>query len=152
VSRGAGPRLRARRIRHTEPALSYGTYGAIIEGVYRGLLEYADAPGPAGAELQPELAETLPDVREGGTLYAFKIRASARFGSPLHRRITAADFKYAIERLFRVNSPGLDFYTSIVGADRVREGQDSALAGVIARGDSLYIPSQAGSDLPRRCR
>lgn len=125
---------------YLDPAMSYGTYTApIIEGVYRGLLEYADAPGPAGAELQPELAETLPDVREGGTLYAFKVRASARFGSPLHRKITAADFKYAIERLFRVNSPGIDFYTSIVGADRVREGQDTALAGVIARADSLYI-------------
>src|SRR5262249_41356696 len=52
--------------------------------------------------------------------------------------ITAADFKYSIERLFRVNSPGVDFYASIVGADRVG-GKDSLLAGVIAKGDSLYI-------------
>ncbi|HET9326159.1 MAG TPA: ABC transporter substrate-binding protein [Candidatus Eisenbacteria bacterium] len=125
---------------YLDPALSYGTYSApIIEGVYRGLLEYVDAPGLEGARLVPELAETLPDLREGGTLYAFKVRAAARFGSPLHRHITAADFKYAIERLFRVNSPGIDFYTSIVGADRVRDGRDTALAGVIARGDSLYI-------------
>ena len=125
---------------YLDPALSYGTYTApIIEGVYRGLLEYADAPGAAGADLHPELAESLPDVREGGTLYAFKVRADARFGKPLHRHISAADFKYAIERLFRVNSPGIDFYTSIVGAERVRDGKDTALAGVIARGDSLYI-------------
>jgi hypothetical protein len=76
---------------YLDPALSYGTYTApIIEGIYRGLLEYADAPGPAGAELEPELAETMPDVREGGTLYAFKVRKDARFGKPLHRHITAS--------------------------------------------------------------
>ena len=125
---------------YLDPALSYGTYSApIIEGVYRGLMEYADAPGLDGARLEPELAETLPDLREGGTLYAFKVRGDATFGAPLHRHISAADFKYAIERLFRVKSPGIDFYTTIVGADRVRDGKDTALAGVIAKGDSLYI-------------
>src|SRR5512145_1186884 len=46
---------------YLDPALSYGTYSApIIEGVYRGLLEYVDAPGLEGARLVPELAETLP--------------------------------------------------------------------------------------------
>ncbi len=125
---------------YLDPALSYGTYSApLIEGVYRGLLEYRDAPGLAGNVLEPELAETLPAVREGATLYAFKVRRDARFGAPLHRHITAADFKYAIERLFRVNSPGVDFYASIVGADRIQNGKDSVLAGVIAKGDSLYI-------------
>ena len=125
---------------YLDPALSYGTYTApIIEGVYRGLLEYADTPGPAGARFIPELATSLPDVREGGTLYAFRVRPDARFGAPLHRHITAADFKYAIERLWRVNSPGVDFYAGIVGADRLEAGKDTALAGVIARGDSLYV-------------
>jgi ABC-type transport system substrate-binding protein len=125
---------------YLDPALSYGTYTApIIEGVYRGLLEYVDAPGAAGAELIPELATSLPDVREGGTLYAFRVRPDARFGAPLHRHIGAADFKYAIERLWRVNSPGIDFYDGIVGAERLDAGQDTALAGVIAHGDSLYV-------------
>ena len=39
----------------------------------------------------------------------------------------------------RVSSPGVNFYRGIVGADRVLAGKDSVLAGVIARGDSLYI-------------
>jgi peptide/nickel transport system substrate-binding protein/oligopeptide transport system substrate-binding protein len=125
---------------YLDPALSYGTYTApLIEGVYRGLLEYVDAPGDSGARLIPELATSLPDVREGGTLYAFRVRPDARFGAPVHRHITAADFKYAIERLWRVNSPGIDFYGGIVGAERLEAGHDTALAGVIARGDSLYI-------------
>jgi len=123
-----------------DPALSYGTYSApLIEAVFRTLLEYEDLPGPAGAALRPEIAETLPEVREGGTLYAFKIRAEARFGPPTNRAVTAADFKYAIERLFKVGSPGVPFYQGIVGARDVIAGRDSVLAGVIARGDSLYV-------------
>jgi ABC-type transport system substrate-binding protein len=129
---------------YLDPALSYGTYTApLIEAIYRGLLDYADEPGEAGARLIPELAVSLPEVREHGTLYAFRVRPDARFGPPLHRHITAADFKYAIERLYRVNSPGTDFYDGIVGADRVAAGKDTAIAGVIARGDSLYIRLQS---------
>ena len=123
-----------------DPALSYGTYSApLIEAVFRTLLEYEDLPGPAGATLRPEIAETLPDLRENGTLYAFKIRPNVRFGAPVNRAITAADFKYSIERLFKVGSPGISFYSGIVGARDVVAGKDSVLSGVIARGDSLYV-------------
>jgi ABC-type transport system substrate-binding protein len=125
---------------YLDPALSYGTYSApIIEAVYRTLLDYAHVPGAEGGRMEPDLAESLPDVREGGTLYAFKVRADARFGKPLHRHITAADFKYALERLYRVNSPGTSFYKHVVGVDRVLAGEDSVISGVIARGDSLYF-------------
>lgn len=125
---------------YLDPALSYGTYSApLIEAVFRTLLDYDDVPGPAGAHLHPDLAESMPDVREGGTLYAFKVRPDARFGAPLHRHITAADFKFAIERLFRIGSPGVSFYRHIVGAEGMLAGRDTALAGIVARGDSLYI-------------
>ncbi|MEO5617246.1 MAG: ABC transporter substrate-binding protein, partial [Candidatus Eisenbacteria bacterium] len=123
-----------------DPALSYGTYSApLIEAVFRTLLEYDDVAGPAGATMHAEIAESLPDLRENGTLYAFKIRREARFGAPVNRAITAADFKYSIERLFKVGSPGISFYSGIVGASEVVAGRDSLLAGVIARGDSLYV-------------
>ncbi len=123
-----------------DPALSYGTYTApIIEAVFRTLLEYADAPGAAGTQLVPELAESLPDLREGGTLYCFKVRRDARFSAPLGRHVVAADFKYAMERLYRVGSPGCNFYRSIVGVPDVLAGKDSVITGIIARGDSLYF-------------
>ncbi len=125
---------------YLDPALSYGLYTApLIEVLHRTLLEYDDLPGPAGAGFHPELAEGLPDLREGGTLYCFKVRKDARFGAPLGRHITAADFKYSIERLFKVASPGVTFYTGIVGADRVLAGKDSIIPGLVARGDSLYV-------------
>jgi peptide/nickel transport system substrate-binding protein len=123
-----------------DPALSYGVYSApMVQSVFRSLIDYAHVPGPAGAALVPDLAESLPDIREGGTLFCFRVRKDARFGAPLHRHITAQDFRYALQRLFRVNCPGVTFYRHIVGAEAVLAGQSTDLAGVIARGDSLYI-------------
>lgn len=125
---------------YLDPALSYGVYSSpIIEVLHHTLLEYDSAPGAAGAGLHAEIAETMPDLREGGTLYAFKIRKEARFGPPVNRHITAEDFKYSSERLFRVASPGVTFYTGIVGAEHVLAGQDSVIPGLIARGDSFYV-------------
>ena len=125
---------------YLDPALSYGTYSAAVnEALYHTLLDYAHVPGPEGARLEPDLAQSLPDIREGGTLYCFLVRPEARFAAPLRRHITAQDFKYSIERLFRVASPGVSFYRHIVGADRALAGKDSVLSGVIAHGDSLYV-------------
>ncbi len=144
---GEGPRRGGRIVLvreedpdYLDPGMSYGTYSApIIEAVFRTLLDYDDAPGVAGARLHPEIARTMPDLREGGTLYCFAIRPEARFGPPLHRHITAEDFKYSIERLFRIGSPGIPFYTEIVGGRELAAGRARSLAGVIARGDSLYV-------------
>ena len=125
---------------YLDPALSYGVYSApVTEAIFHTLLDYRGVPGPAGAEMVPDLAESLPDIREGGRLYAFKVREDARFSAPLRRKITAADFKYSIERLFAVNSPGVPFYRSIVGAEDLLAGRTKQLSGVIARGDSLYV-------------
>jgi ABC-type transport system substrate-binding protein len=143
-----GPRHRGGRIvlvreedpDFLDPALSYGVYTYPMDrAVFRTLISYAHVPGAAGARLIPEMAETLPEVREGGTLYCMKVRADARFGAPLHRHVSAEDFRYSIRRLFRVNCPGVTFYRHIVGAEAMLAGRDSTLAGVIAHGDSLYV-------------
>jgi len=125
---------------YLDPALSYGSYSApLVESIFRTLLEYPDSSGTAGARLVPELAESLPDLREGGTLYAFKVRPDARFGAPLHRKITAEDFKYAFERQFRVGGPGTSFFLGVVGARDMLAGKVHSVAGVIVHGDSIYF-------------
>jgi ABC-type transport system substrate-binding protein len=125
---------------YIDPALSYELYSSpVVMGVNRMLLDYVNEPGVAGTRRVPGLATSLPTVTEDGTLYAFCVRPDARFAQPIGRHIVAADFKYALERLFRVGSPGVDFFRHIVGAGDVLAGRDTALAGVIARGDSLYI-------------
>ena len=124
---------------YIDPQLSYGTYSApLVQGIFRSLLEYAAVPGAGGAQIVPELAESLPEVRENGTLYCFKIRHDARFGAPLHRHITAADFKYGFERQFRLGGPGSGFFLNVAGAQAMMDQKDTTVAGVIARGDSIY--------------
>jgi ABC-type transport system substrate-binding protein len=123
-----------------DPALSYGNYTQPMnDAVFRTLIDYAHEPGAAGAVLHADMAETMPELREGGTLYCLKIRADARFSAPLHRHITGEDFRYSINRLFRVNCPGVTFYRHIVGAEEMLAGRESTLVGVIAHGDSLYV-------------
>ena len=124
---------------YIDPALSYELFSSpVILAAHRTLLDYVDAPGAAGNRFVPGLAESLPALGEGGTLYAFRVRPDARFAAPIGRHIDAADFKYSLERLFRVGSPGVNFFRHVVGASRVLAGQDTALAGVVARGDCSH--------------
>ncbi|MFC5008695.1 ABC transporter substrate-binding protein, partial [Dactylosporangium cerinum] len=69
------------------------------KGYYvRTLLTNASKPGEDGLKLEPDLAEKLPEITDGGKTYTFKIKAGVKFedGSP----ITSKDIKYGIERVF----------------------------------------------------
>ena len=81
---------------------------------YDTLVSFEQAPGPAGLRLVPDLAIAIPSPTRAGTAYAFRLRPGIRYsdGRPLRAR----DFRRAIERLFRVRSPGTTYYTGIAGA------------------------------------
>ena len=49
--------------------------------------------------LVPDLATDLGKISNGGKTYTFKIKQGVKFGPPLNRQITSADFKFAIERI-----------------------------------------------------
>jgi peptide/nickel transport system substrate-binding protein len=81
---------------------------------YDGLVNFQQSPGADGLRLVPDLALAIPAPADGGTTYTFRLRPGIRYsdGQPLR----ASDFRRAIERLFRVGSPGTSLFTSIVGA------------------------------------
>ncbi len=83
-----------------------------------GLVAYNHVPGPAGTQLVPDLAISIPAASDGGTTYTFRLRGGIRYsdGHPLR----AADFRRAIERVFRLRSPGSALFTGLVGADTCR--------------------------------
>ena len=62
------------------------------------LLGYPDAPAPAGWQLVPEAAVAWPAVSPDGRTFTFKIRPGLRFSPPSDQPVTAATFKYTIER------------------------------------------------------
>jgi len=77
------------------------------------LVTFEHAPGPDGLQLVPDLALALPAPTHAGRMYAFRLRPGIHYSEG--RPLRASDFRRAIERLFRVGSPGAGNFTSIVG-------------------------------------
>ena len=81
------------------------------------LVNFPDAPAPVGSVLKPEIAARLPTVTPDGRTYTFTLRDDYFFSPPSNEKVTAAHFKYAIERALdpRMASPALRFMGDIVG-------------------------------------
>jgi peptide/nickel transport system substrate-binding protein len=97
-----------------DPGLAYTVAGwQIMWNVYEGLLGYKHAGGAAGATLVPNLATALPKITNGGKVYHFTVRKGIQYsdGTP----VKASDFAYTIERDFKIDSPGVGFFSAIKG-------------------------------------
>jgi peptide/nickel transport system substrate-binding protein len=97
-----------------DPGLAYTVAGwQIMWNVYEGLLGYKHAGGAAGATLVPNLATALPKITNGGKVYHFTVRKGIQYsdGTP----VKASDFAYSIERDFKIDSPGVGFFSAIKG-------------------------------------
>ena len=113
-----------------DPGLSYTTQGwGIMWNVYLPLIGYKHVNGPDGATLVPALAESLPTVSQDGLDYKFTLRSGLKYsdGTP----VKASDIKYAVKRLFLIDSPGVGFFTNIVGADNFSKTKKGDIAGIV---------------------
>lgn len=83
--------------------------------VYETLLTYRHVDGPAGYQLVPGLAQSLPTISNNGRVYHFTLRKGLKYsnGAP----VLASDFKWAIKRGFLATGQGVGFYTDIAGAE-----------------------------------
>jgi YVTN family beta-propeller protein len=97
-----------------DPALQLDIPPLQTEGLTRdGLVTFNKVAGPAGTQLVPDLALSVPAPTDGGTTYTFRLRAGIRYsnGQP----VRASDFRRAIERVFRLRSEGSAYFVGIVG-------------------------------------
>jgi peptide/nickel transport system substrate-binding protein len=150
---------------YMDPALAYTVAAWQINWyVYEGLLGYKHVSGSAGATLVPYLAESMPKVSADGMKISFKLRDGLKFsdGTP----VKASDFRASIERLFKVDSPGVGFFSAIKGvsgSSGFAETKKGHISGIVTNdanrtiditldhpeGDILYILStQFASILP----
>ena len=135
-----------------DPGLSYTVSGwQIMQHAYLGLVGYKWTGGPGGATIIPALAESLPTVSADGKNYKFTLRDGVKYsdGTP----VKASDFKASIERLYKVDSPGVGFFSQIVGAEQFADTKKGGISGIVTddaartveirltqpRGDFLYI-------------
>ncbi len=116
-------------IDHLDPALAYGGGFKVVYAVYATLVAYQHANGAAGTKLVPMLAEAMPKVSADKRTYTFILRKGLRYsdGTP----IKAGDIANGIERDYRMNSPAVDFYNSIEGAEKfAAEPEHGHISGI----------------------
>lgn len=114
---------------YLDPQLSYFAEGwSSMYNTYLPLLTYAHAEGDAGNEVIPALAEDLPTISKDGKTYELTLRKGLKYsdGKP----VKASDFKATVERLFEIESPGIPFFTDIVGAEDFLEGKAKEISGI----------------------
>jgi peptide/nickel transport system substrate-binding protein len=83
--------------------------------VYETLLTYRHVDGPAGYQLVPGLAQSLPTISNNGKVYHFTLRSGLKYSNG--KPVLASDFKWAIKRGFLATGQGVGFYTDIAGAE-----------------------------------
>jgi peptide/nickel transport system substrate-binding protein len=104
---------------YMDPGLSYRLESwQIFQDVYLGLVakRYGTCGVGAGCtQIIPAIAEAMPKSNSDGTDLKFTLRKGLKFsnGEP----IKASDFKHSIIRDFKLNSPGIGFFSNIVGSD-----------------------------------
>jgi peptide/nickel transport system substrate-binding protein len=82
--------------------------------VYETLLTYKHVDGPAGYQLVPGLAQSLPKISSNGRVYKFTLRPGLKYSNG--KKVLASDFKWAVKRGFLATGQGVGFYTDIAGA------------------------------------
>ncbi len=115
---------------YLDPALSYTQEGlTAMYDTYIPLVTYARADGAAGGKIVPGLAESLPQVSNGGKTYTLTLRKGLKYsdGTP----VEASDFTHAVERTIALNSIGSPFYVSaIVGAEKFQKTKSGGISGI----------------------
>ena len=118
---------------HLDPGLTYTNEGwEIVEATNNGLLTFKKASGGAGAQIVPDIATSMPTVSRNGLTYTFHVRKGVRFSPPVNRNVLPSDVKFSIERLFRIDSGGVGFYTGIKGANRFAKTRKGGISGIVA--------------------
>jgi peptide/nickel transport system substrate-binding protein len=116
---------------YMDPQLSYTQEGwAAMGETYIPLLTYKHGAGAEGAEVVPGLAKEMPKISNGGKTYTLFLRPGLKYSNG--KPVKASDFPYAVERMFKVNSGGSPFYTSIVGAEKFAETKQGGIPGIKA--------------------
>lgn len=129
----------AESIPSLDPAVGYDPFTWTGEhAIFNALLNYKNAQGVKGTQLVPDIAAALPKITSGGKVYTFKLRHNVRFAPPVNRVVTAADFKYSIERALSKNTPNAAMYQSpfwapLAGTASFWSGKSAHISGIVVK-------------------
>ena len=114
---------------YLDPGLSYTVEGwSILWNVYLPLIGYKHVNGPDGATVVPYLAKALPNISSDGKTYTLTLRKGLKYSDGT--AVKASDFRATIERDYKVDSPGVGFFSNIVGADAFSKTKKGHITGI----------------------
>jgi peptide/nickel transport system substrate-binding protein len=120
---------------YMDPGLSYRLESwQLFQDTYLGLVIKARVSCQTGncAKILPGLAQSMPKTNAAGTDYKFTLRKGLKYsnGQP----VKASDFLNTIIRDFKLNSPGIGFFSNIVGTDACEASPPKckSISGIIA--------------------
>ena len=115
---------------YLDPGLSDTTEGwGVMWNVYLPLLGYRHVNGPEGANLVPYLATALPRISRDRRTYRLTLRDGLRYSDG--SKVEASDFRKAVQRAFKLDSPGAAFFQNIVGAKAYAKRPKGRLGGIV---------------------
>lgn len=119
---------------HLDPGQAYFALDyQVVYSMQRPLFVYMPN---SQTELSPDLATTIPTatnggITDGGKTVTVHIEPNVKFAPPVNRVVTAADVKYAMERMANPNVAGgywtSYFQSAIVGAANAKGGPISGI-------------------------
>lgn len=121
---------------HLDPQ---GSYESVAWELFRccllrTLVSYNGRPtDEGGAEVRPDLAETMPEVSPDGLTWTFRLRQGLRYGPPLEdTEIVAGDIVRALEReATPVAEYGYPYFYSVIrGFDEYAAGEADSITGL----------------------
>jgi peptide/nickel transport system substrate-binding protein len=134
---------------YMDPQLYYTVAAYQLDNyVWTGLLGYKHESGPGGASLVPYLAQSMPKVSADGKTYDFTLRPNLKYSNG--KPVKASDFRYTIERAFKMDSPGVGFFSDIKGVSGSKgyaETKKGHISGIITNDSKRTIRIQL--DQPR---
>jgi peptide/nickel transport system substrate-binding protein len=118
-----------------DPQVAWSNYSEnVIYDTYIPLLTYRHAGGKAGSEIIPGLARSLPLITDHGHTYTLHLRNGLRYsdGEP----VRASDFRFTVERMFRIEFGGAfygpgRFFDDIVGAGKFAKTRWGDIPGIV---------------------
>ena len=128
----------------SDPALARGPFALQAEqATLAGLLNYPDAPAPAGLRLQPEIATAMPALSPDKRTYTFTIRPGYRFSPPSSEPVTAESFRHGIEHALSPalgdHAPGARALADLLGARAYHAGHAPRVRGLRVHGATLEL-------------
>jgi peptide/nickel transport system substrate-binding protein len=128
---------------YMDPGLSYRLESwQLFQDVYLGLLQkqyQTCAPVGDCTKIIPAMAQSLPVVNSAGTDFKFTIRKGQKYSNG--ETVKASDFKNTIIRDFRLNSPGIGFFSNISGSSACEANPTkcSAISGIIVNDSASTV-------------